>query len=91
MANTLTVASEKHLELDVKRPGGTVRYRPDAHGRVTPRSKADELVLREGGASIANTAIAISGRGRRCEDCGFVGFFTTCGRCNGPCIPEEGN
>lgn len=88
VANTLTVASEKHVELDVRRPGGTVRYRPGPDGRITPRSKADELVLRAGGAVVANTAIAIGGAGRKCGDCGFVGFFATCGRCGGHCEKE---
>jgi hypothetical protein len=88
MANTLTVASERHVEVDVRRPSGTVRYRPDSSGRIEPRSKADELVLRDGGATVANPAVAFTSGGRKCEVCGFVGFFTTCGRCGGTCTPE---
>ena len=89
MANTLTVASEKHLELDVRRPDGTVRYRPGPDGRITPRSKADELVLRDGGAQVSNVATAFTGSGRKCIGCGFVGFFVTCGRCGGQCVKES--
>lgn len=88
MANTLTVASERHVELDVRRPSGTVRYRPDSSGRITPQSKADELVLRDGGAQVSNPTVAFTTGGRRCDTCGFVGFFTRCGRCGGHCTPE---
>lgn len=88
MANRLTVASERHLELDVNRPSGRVRYRPDRQGRVEPRSKADELVLRAGGAVVANPAVAFTSGGRVCGSCGFVGFFVRCGRCGGTCTPE---
>jgi hypothetical protein len=88
VANILTVASEKHVELDVARPSGTVRYRPGPAGRIEPRTKADELVLRAGGAQLANPAVAFTAGGRKCGSCGFVGFFTRCGRCGGTCTPE---
>lgn len=88
VANTLTVASERHLELDVRRPSGIVRYRPDASGRIEPKSKADELVLRDGGATVANPTVAFTSGGRKCDVCRFVGFFAVCGRCGGHCTPE---
>jgi len=88
VANTLTVASERHVELDVNRPSGRVRYRPGRDGRIEPRTKADELVLRAGGATVANPAVAFTKGGRKCDSCGFVGFFTLCGRCGGHCTPE---
>jgi hypothetical protein len=76
-------------QADVTRPGGRSRYVVSPGGTVTPRSSHDERVLRESGWTTQGIGLAVaSSAGRRCVECGFAAFFTTCGRCGGECRKE---
>jgi len=87
MTNRLLMPSDQVIEADVKRPGGfTRRYKGTI---VSPADSHDEKALREFGATPAGLGTGGGGSGRRCEDCGFLGWFTTCGRCGGMCKSEE--
>lgn len=46
-------------------------------------SSLDRKTLRDLGAFDINVGGQVRAAGRTCGDCGFVGFFTTCGRCGG--------
>jgi hypothetical protein len=41
--------------------------------------------LRQAGYTVAGTASAARSGGYHCDECGFKGFFTTCGRCGASC------
>lgn len=88
MTNRLLMPNDAVRQADIRRPDGlTRRY---TGGIVTPVDRHDERALREFGATAAGlgTWADRSSTGRRCEDCGFLGYFATCGRCGGHC-PKE--
>jgi hypothetical protein len=71
---------------EIRRTDGTVtRYRPGPDGTITPRDAIDERALREHGAFAAGIGTGMGGQGKTCGSCGFVGWFTKCGRCGGEC------
>lgn len=87
MTNRLLMPNDAVKEADITRPGGFKRrYRG---GIVTPVDSHDETALREYGATPAGLATGMGGNGRRCVDCGFASWFTTCSRCGGTCTREE--
>lgn len=87
MTNRLVMPNDAVLEADVKRPNGrTVRYKG---GIITPKTAHDERALREFGATPAGLGTGMGGTGKRCVDCGFLGWFITCGHCGGTCTQES--
>lgn len=51
-------------------------------------SKLDRKTLLDLGAFDINVGGASRAPGRVCTRCGFVGFFTSCGRCGAPTVKE---
>jgi hypothetical protein len=53
-----------------------------------PEREARYTIKYEGGQAAALSGTTTSHLGRRCQDCGFGSFFTTCSRCGGQCVRE---
>ncbi|MEV7006842.1 hypothetical protein [Streptosporangium sp. NPDC051022] len=63
------------------------RYR--AKDGIYEMSPRDGRALVQAGGFLPSLAGATSrATGYRCTRCGFGAFFTTCGRCGGPCDKE---
>lgn len=61
---------------------GPTRY----NGRIVDTDNAFHArALREVGYFDASLGGVTKAKGRRCDDCGFNGFFVVCGRCGGNC------
>lgn len=70
--------------------GGGARRRYDAHdGGIYTVADGDVAALKAAGFTDSSLGGAFSrSSGRRCRDCGFGSFFTTCSRCGGECEKE---
>lgn len=79
------------LSPDGKCDGATVegswgRRRRYAGTTITVSDPADVRALRREGYTVADAAGAPARTdGYKCADCGFKGYFKTCGRCGGTC------
>lgn len=72
---------------------GCIEVETDRHhyrGRVLEVSDESDIKdLRAAGYTVGDVSGEPSrSSGRRCVDCGFSGWFTTCGRCGGACERE---
>lgn len=87
MTNRLLMPNDSVKQADIRTPdGSTTRY---SGSIVEPKNSHDERALREYGATPAGLGTGMGGTGRRCSDCGFLGWFAKCGRCGGPCVLED--
>ncbi len=73
------------VQVDVPTTRGTTRYT----GRIVDATPEHAAMLRQAGYFPASLGGVNRAGGRRCAQCGFVGYFTRCGRCGGTCQRTE--
>lgn len=73
-------------QTEVRDPSGIRRRYESGSGFVTV-SDHDARLLKQNGFTPASLTGVARG-GRRCTDCGFGSWFTTCSRCGGECVRE---
>lgn len=89
MARKLLAPDGAVKQTDVTQSNGMVRRYDAKHGGVYTVADSDAKALLAEGFTEASAAGTFSrSSGRRCRQCGFGSFFTTCSRCGGTCDKE---
>jgi hypothetical protein len=71
-------------EVAVRTPGGSSLYRADSSGRYVVDNPRHAAQMKAEGffeASLTPVSRGDRDRGFKCVQCGFEGWFRTCGRC----------
>lgn len=89
MARKLLAPDGAVKQTEVQDPNGVTRRYDSSTGYVTVSDSDARALAREGFTPASLSGTTGRGVGRRCRDCGFGSFFTTCSRCGGTCDKEN--
>jgi hypothetical protein len=88
MARRLVAPDGLIKQTEVALPNGAIRRYDSSSGYVTVTDSDAKALRQEGFHEASLSGVSSRSSGRRCTRCGFGSFFTTCGRCGGPCSRE---